>query len=376
MSRRSTKIPPLVYGTGLISLDVVYGLGVAVPKYHVGGTCGNVLSALAFLGWDAYPISRLENDGAGDIVRSDFRQCGVHDNYLSLSPTASTPIIVEQIAKTKHGEHTHRFQLTCPSCGGYFPSFKALRHETAAAFLAECRVPKVFFADRVSRGIVTLAKHFSDRGALIYFEPCGTGDERLFREMAHLAHVLKYSQQRGRNFLDVLQGAKPLLQIETLGEDGMRYCSTLPKATTKGWVKIDGIDVSDFKDAAGAGDWASSALIDSLGWAGLRGLVKIGSEELVNGMRYAQLLASWNCKYEGARGGMYEGGRLSLQEYLRSALLRRTPLLIRSENITMVPASLDVCRTCRPIGYKVLGESRASRSASPDPDDKKSAIAS
>jgi sugar/nucleoside kinase (ribokinase family) len=348
MSRKLKGALPVVCGTGLISLDVVYGLHGNSPKYHVGGTCGNVLSTLGFLGWDAYPISRLENDHAGGMIRFDFAQCGVHSNYLGLAPTAATPIIVEQIAKTKQGGYTHRFQLACPSCGGFFPSFKALRYDTAMAFLTEAKVPKVFFADRISKGILALAKHFSERGALIYFEPCGTGDEKLFRHMAQLCHILKYSHQRARNFLEVLQGAKPLLQIETLGDDGIRYFSRLPKSSTNGWVKLDGLDVSDFKDAAGAGDWASAAIIDSLGRAGLKGFKKTNSTQLLSAIQYAQVLASWNCKYEGARGGMYESSWQSLQNYIQSASLRTRPSVTRLEKMDVVSTTIDLCRSCGP----------------------------
>lgn len=295
---------PVVCGTGLIALDVVYGLAESGPKYHVGGTCGNVLSSLAFLGWDSYPISRLQNDSAGEIVRSDLRHCGVHADFLGLAPTGPTPIIVEQIVRTKRGIPTHRFHLTCPNCGGFYPSFKPLRNDTVETLLNRTmKVPRVFFADRVSRGIIELAKHFSKRGALIYFEPSGVGQVKQFREMIQLSHILKYSQERASNFLEVLHGAKPLLQIETLGEDGIRYCSNLPKACTRGWMKVDGIDIAEFKDAAGSGDWATSAIIDWLGRRGLQGLLRTDKCQLLNAIRYAQALATWNCSYEGARGG-------------------------------------------------------------------------
>jgi fructokinase len=282
------------------------------------------------------------------MVRFDFAQCGVHHDYLNLAPTASTPIIVEQIAKTKHGRYTHRFQLSCPSCGGFFPLFKPLRHDTATTFLKHAGVPKVFFADRISKGIIAMAKHFAEQGGLIYFEPCGTGEEKLFRQMAQLCHILKYSQQRSRHFLEVLKGAKPLLQIETLGDDGIRYCSTLPKASTNGWVKVDGLDVSDFKDSAGAGDWASAAVIDALGRGGLRRLANTSSAQLLEAIQYAQVLATWNCKYEGARGGMYESTWQSLRDYIHSASLRARPSVARLEKMNPVSTTVDLCRSCSP----------------------------
>jgi len=146
----------------------------------------------------------------------------------------------------------------------------------------------------------------------------------------------------------VLQRAKPLLQIETLGEDGIRYCSTLPKASTNGWVKVDGLDVSGFKDAAGAGDWASAALIDSLGRAGLQRFKKTSSTQLLSAIQYAQVLATWNCKYEGARGGMYESSWQSLQNYIQSASLRTRPSVTRLEKMDVVSTTIDLCRSCSP----------------------------
>jgi sugar/nucleoside kinase (ribokinase family) len=345
---RRNSIVPKVYGTGLISLDVVYGLQKRTPKYQVGGTCGNVLSILGFLGWDSYPISRLDTDCAGNIVRSDFAQCGVHSDYLGLAPTAATPIIIEQIAKTKQGRYTHRFQLACPSCGRFFPSFKPLRHAMVSEFLAEAGTPNVFFADRVSKGILALAAEFAEKGALIYFEPCGTGDEKLFRQMCKLCHILKYSQQRARTFVDVLKGAEPLLQIETLGDDGIRFRSMLPAAWTDGWVKVDGLEVDQFKDAAGAGDWASAALIDFLGRSALPMFEKTSQRQLLRAVQYAQVLASWNCKYEGARGGMYESTWRSLQRYVRAASLKTKPLITRSEKMNAVATEFDICISCSP----------------------------
>ena len=58
----------IIVGAGLISLDVLIWDGQRVPiSYYVGGTCGNVMMILSHMGWDAYPIARL--DGTKDGVR-------------------------------------------------------------------------------------------------------------------------------------------------------------------------------------------------------------------------------------------------------------------------------------------------------------------
>jgi fructokinase len=40
-------------GTGLVALDLVVSNDNSVPpRYYAGGTCGNVLTILSFLGWE------------------------------------------------------------------------------------------------------------------------------------------------------------------------------------------------------------------------------------------------------------------------------------------------------------------------------------
>ena len=43
----------IIVGAGLISLDVLILDGQRVPiSYYVGGTCGNVMMILSYMGWD------------------------------------------------------------------------------------------------------------------------------------------------------------------------------------------------------------------------------------------------------------------------------------------------------------------------------------
>ena len=54
----------IAVGAGLISLDVLIWDGKLIPVgYYVGGTCGNVMMILAHMGWESYPIARLESGG-------------------------------------------------------------------------------------------------------------------------------------------------------------------------------------------------------------------------------------------------------------------------------------------------------------------------
>jgi fructokinase len=310
------------------------------------------LASLGFLGWSAYPIGRLAHDAAGDIVRKDLVRWGVHQDFIDLEPTASTPIIVQQIVRTKRGVPVHRFHFSCARCGGWYPTYRPLREDTSEAALVRLKRPDVFFADRVSKGIVRIAKHFADSGALIFFEPCGTGDTKLFREMVTLSHIVKYSQDRAKSFIDVLQSASPLLQIETLGEDGLRYQSRLAGAKSADWRKLDAIDVVDVRDTAGAGDWTTAGLIHSFGRGGYKAFKRTKQSTLVEAFAYAQSLAAWNCKYEGARGGMYASSREELESFVskkgNSHFIAR-----HDKGPKLVAKALELCEECNPVTGRV-----------------------
>jgi fructokinase len=64
---------PVCIGSGLVALDVVISNNPSVPnQFLAGGSCGNVITILSYLGWDCYPIARLSNNVAGDILIHDL----------------------------------------------------------------------------------------------------------------------------------------------------------------------------------------------------------------------------------------------------------------------------------------------------------------
>src|SRR5205823_12351779 len=97
-----------------------------------------------------------------------------------------------------------------------------------------------------------------------------------------------------------------LLEVETLSSDGLRYRSRLPKYRTSRWQQMGAFKPDAVRDAAGSGDWCTAGLLDRLARGGQRGLRSASAEVLQDALRYGQALASWNCGFEGARGGMYQ----------------------------------------------------------------------
>ena len=295
-----------MFGTGLIALDLVLGLDPQSPvRSWAGGTCGNVLSILAYLGWEAFPIARMNGDPASDRVRADLARWGVRLDYASCGPTAHTPIIIQEIKRGRDGKPKHRFSWSCPKCGQWLPAYKPVTTQVVEVVTPAMTNTAVFFLDRLSRAALALAKEAAERGAVIVFEPSGNGTDKLMAGALRLAHVVKYSDQRLASVDGLMaDGAYTILEIQTLGERGLKYRHQFGRSPTH-WVHLDAIQAPRLADTCGAGDWLTAGFLANAAIGGLACLRNLGPERLQSALRYGQALAAWNCGFEGARGGMY-----------------------------------------------------------------------
>jgi sugar/nucleoside kinase (ribokinase family) len=302
---------PAVYGSGLLALDVVFSAQRPGSSWSAaGGTCGNVLAALSFLGWNSYPIARLNGDPASRRLQEDLSDCEVDLGLASQQPPAPTPIIVQVILRESDGNSRHKFLLACPECRRWLPRFRPITREGALDVIEKLGSassalpsPKVFFFDRVSRSTLLLAKAFGELGALVVFEPSGVGQPELFEEAANVAHILKYSRERmpalsGRIF--PRQGR--LIEIETLGASGLRFRSRL--RPTSAWRSLPAVEAPVMLDTAGAGDWCTAAFLLAVGSSGAKGLARASADAIEEGLHFAQGAAAVACAFEGARGLM------------------------------------------------------------------------
>jgi len=340
---------PRVLGTGLIALDVVINSnGHRQPRRWAGGTCGNVLTILSYLGWQAYPVARLNEDTSSEHLLRDLSRWGVHLKFVYFRPGGSTPVIVQQICHNAAGKAFHTFSWSCPHCGTLFPRYKAVLASDARDIATQIENPKVFFLDRVSRGAIILARASAAQGALVVFEPSGIGEPRLFREALALAHILKYSHERMGQLDEIARTAGPLLEIETLGEEGLRYRSKLPLCASNDWKRLNAYTVDQVKDAAGAGDWCTAGIIHKLGQKGVRGLQQATSVQLLDALYFGQALAAWNCRFEGARGGMYSVNKATFCCDIEQSMSGNEPKRPISDNSNRAVKEVfrDLCPTC------------------------------
>lgn len=297
---------PKAFGTGLIALDLVMGADATSPvQSWAGGTCGNVMAILAYLGWNSFPIARMNGDPASRRVRADLKRWGVALDFTDCAPTSHTPIIIQQIRQDRHGSPIHRFLWSCPRCGQRLPSYRPVTQDAIETVAASLPGAAVFFMDRLSRAALSLASIASAQGAVIVYEPSARSDEKLFAEAIQLAHIVKYSDQRLAMAGGTMQAeSATLLEVQTLGTDGLRYRHRLGAGISE-WAHLSAINAPNLVDTCGSGDWCTAGLLTKVAAHGQVGLRDGTGDSIHQALRYGQALAAWNCGFEGARGGMY-----------------------------------------------------------------------
>jgi sugar/nucleoside kinase (ribokinase family) len=360
-TKRSPR--PTVIGTGLVALDAVVSADPSIPvRFWAGGTCANVLTILRYLGWTAKPVARLGIDEATDLLLEDLRHWKLSERFIRIEADGSTPFIVERIRKDVNGQPKHSFSWRCTECGSHFPGYKPELASIAEEIAPKAKKTAVFFFDRLSAGALVLARAAAEAGALVVFEPCSIGNPILFRQAWEVAHVVKYSHERLSEFPEMNVESNPRLVIETLGDSGLRYRRRTKSNSAGNWIELKAIPVTDLKDTAGAGDWCTAGLLSKVAGKGLAGFSATTDEKLAEAIRFGQALAAWNCKFEGARGGMYATTKKQFQNQVDEILSGTSNVIPTHRNASSdSTASITFCRTC---DHSVTGSQKRAKSSS------------
>jgi sugar/nucleoside kinase (ribokinase family) len=343
---------PACIGAGFIAADIVEGRREEFVA--VGGSCGNVMAILAWLGWKSFPVARLGKDWAGRVVRKEFNVIGLEDAFLSDENAIQTPIVIQRFVEDKQGRRVHRFSLACPECGGWLPRFRASTLKQAAEVTESSIVPKAFYMDRLSPASLRLASWAREKGALVVFEPSSVSDERQFQKAVDLCHILKFSHDRLGHMRDLQEAQQPLIIIETMAEEGLRV-------RWRGhWSSLPAFTLPMFVDGAGAGDWTTAGLIHLLGPSGESIFDTLQKPRLFAALRLGQGLSAIACGYEGARGVM--------TAMTRDQLAKRLLTLTSSEmesvaNLRDTPARDDdipsrLCASCTALNRPLTRKNR------------------
>src|SRR5262249_45010704 len=143
---------------------------------------------------------------------------------------------------------------------------------------------------------------------------------------------------------------RPLLEIETLGKQGLRYRNRLKFCPTPGWIESKAFELPRIKDTGGAGDWCTAGLIYTLGQKGINHFKSIRPAVLGEAISFAQALAAWSCRFEGARGGMYSIEKNNLQRDVKLIMAGKALPESKSKNSISQSTRMQnrICPACPP----------------------------
>ena len=230
---------------------------------EVGGTCGNVMCILAWMGWNVRPIACLDDSAEGLKITEDLKRYGCDCRYVTNTPAGGTTILRCTHKKDRDGNHVMSVRAGSPG-GSRFPKRHFLRaRDEASAFLdLLVEMPSVFFFDDPAAGNRLLARVLKERGAMVYFEPSRVVTNADL-ESVEYSDIIKFSDENvpDVSFVDNFPGK---VFIQTMGAKGVRY-----KYKSQPWEVVEALPVRDVVDTEGAGDCFTATFINAIAESGL-----------------------------------------------------------------------------------------------------------
>lgn len=306
-------------GTGLVALDIILNDNKKTePLITAGGSCGNVLAILSFLGWDSYPIARLDGSEATQLILEDLTKNNVKTSLISEKEDGSAPIIIHRILTDRNGNPKHRFEFRSPKTGKWFPNFKPVLNKSVKDLEPKLPLANFYYFDRLNRSSIELAKINKKNGATIFFEPSSIGNEKMFGEALAITDIIKISSDRISDYKSKFQETNVTLEIITLGADGLDF-----RYKNNNWSHSEPIKIDGLIDSAGAGDWCSAGIIETLSKTH-KSIDNLNNDEILDCLNYGQKLGAINCLYIGARG---------LMDYTDKKELNKLTKILSNESI-------------------------------------------
>jgi len=366
MPNNNSKVrkSPKIVGSGLVTLDIITNNGAEIPIFSAGGTCGNILAGLSYLGWESISISRAGNDIAADLLVRDLLKNGVNVEYITREENLNTPRIVEKL--DSNGIYAkHNFLLRCPACNAYLPRFRSPKLDVIDDILSKHLNPDVYLFDRITPSILKLAKNYRDAGSLIFFEPINLKSSDALEKAIRLSHVIKYAGKEAKEniinlnndpFIGQTRSLGPKLIIQTLGKYGLLF----KKGREKKYKYRESIKLNEVYDTCGAGDWCTVGFLFYLRELAEKNnisfLETLKSNDVINSaLHFAQILAALSCMFVGARGLSNLMARNDINKIVRSYEKMNDKFKIafkkgwKSNSSTLIPTQNidnDACNTC------------------------------
>ena len=297
-----------ILGTGIFNWDSIFVREYPQGPQHnrvfdeklvveeVGGTCGNVMCMLSYLGWQAFPVTKLDRSEEGLGMTESLKEYGCDCRFVTNTDDGGTTILTIKHGLDENGNKRTRVMHGSPG-GSRFPRRRHLRlRDQAPAFVEALDfVPDVFFFDDPAAGYRYMAGELRKKGVLVYFEPSVIKEPGDFKSI-EASDIIKFS---GENVPDIsfVDGYKDKLFIQTLGGEGLRF-----NLRGEGWVNLPPVDNENVVDWDGAGDWTTSAFLNALAEADALSINKLTSELVKGALEKAQVVASKSVSFMGSKG--------------------------------------------------------------------------
>lgn len=262
---------------------------------EVGGTCGNVMCILSWLGWKTTPQVSLDDSDEGLKMAHDLARYGCDCRYVTNTPEGGTTLLRCTHKKDAEGRKSIAFRAGSPG-GSRFPKHHYLRaRDEAPAFLEGLEeAPGVYFFDDPAAGHRLIARTLRARGSLVYFEPSAIKTNADL-DAVSASDIIKFS---GENVPDTSFSDRfdDKLFIQTLGADGLRF-----RLRGGSWIQLPPAECVDVVDWEGAGDWTTSAFLAKLAAIG-KAFADLTEADVTLALKAAQAVAAKSVQYLSSKG--------------------------------------------------------------------------
>lgn len=289
-----------VIGTGLACLDIINDEEMITVMN--GGTCANVLTVLSQLGEE---IELLLPEYSDDIHKEEF-YLTFNKLDVGLLLYAHTKQKIPRIVETYDEKRGHIFYTKCPHCNNSLVKNRFISYRESKRIVPVIKDYDVFFTDRVSDGIKSIAKEFNEKGAKVFYEPNSGRNVKALVEMAKLSNVLKFSTDRinmrmAEELLLQCQGNTLEVIIATHGKDGLSFCYKMKDGTFSKWLKGPHIVFNRMQDTSGAGDWLTAGFLHYWNRNGFELCEEVLYDSIENGLKLSEIASMT----KGAQGAFY-----------------------------------------------------------------------